>query len=66
MVYSILLYHQVILKIIIDSKCIHFTSFMTTHKYEIKDIEKIRIREFYNKKIYLKINDGNLLKVGIG
>lgn len=27
-------------KIIIDSKCIHFTSFMTTHKYELKDIEK--------------------------
>ncbi|ENZ9536760.1 TPA: hypothetical protein OLX94_003278 [Clostridioides difficile] len=49
-------------KIIIDSKCIHFTSFMTTHKYEIKDIEKIRIREFYNKKIYLKINDGNLFR----
>ncbi|HBF0730251.1 TPA: hypothetical protein KNO10_003450 [Clostridioides difficile] len=49
-------------KIIIDSKCIHFTSFMTTHKYEIKGIEKIRIREFYNKKIYLKINDGNLFK----
>ncbi len=49
-------------EIIIDSKCIHFISFMTTHKYEIKDIEKIRIREFYNKKIYLKINDGSLFK----
>ncbi|PBH21055.1 hypothetical protein BGV20_08160 [Clostridioides difficile] len=48
--------------IIIDRQCIHFTSFMTTHKYEIKDIEKIRIREFYNKKIYLKINDGKLFK----
>lgn len=49
-------------KIIIDSKCIYFILFMIIYKYEIKDIEKIRIREFYNKKIYLKINDGKFFK----
>ncbi|MER0282109.1 hypothetical protein ABRY18_18095 [Clostridioides difficile] len=49
-------------EIIIDNKCIHFISFITAHNYEIKDIEKVRIREFYNKNLYLKINDGSLLK----
>lgn len=49
-------------EIIIDNKCIHFISFIATHKYEITDIKKVRIREFYNKNLYLKINDGSFFK----
>lgn len=49
-------------EIIIDNKCIRFISFIAKHNYEIKDIEKLRIREFYNKNLYLKINDGSLLR----
>ncbi|WP_227861540.1 hypothetical protein [Clostridioides sp. ZZV14-6105] len=45
-----------------DNKYICFSSFNITHKYEIKDIKKIRIREFHDKKMYLKINDGSFLK----
>ncbi|MCC0661778.1 hypothetical protein KGF45_16070 [Clostridioides sp. ZZV14-6154] len=48
--------------ITMDNKYICFSSFNITHKYEIKDIKKIRIREFHGKKMYLKINDGSFLK----
>ncbi len=48
--------------IIDDGKQIKFYSFGRTHEYEWEQIKRIRIKEFYNKKIYLRIDNPGLLK----
>lgn len=48
--------------ITMDNKYVCFSSFNTTHEYEIKAIKKIKIREFHDKKMYLKINEGGFFK----
>lgn len=46
----------------ISEENIEFESFGKVHKYEKSDISSISIREFYDRKMYIRINKGGVMK----
>lgn len=46
----------------ISEENIEFASFGKVHKYERESISSISIREFYDRKMYIRINKGGAIK----